>query len=486
MRKKILPFSILLLALLTITTIHAQQVRTSYFMNGEPLRLNINPALAPTNGFYTIPILQMGMSLSSNVFGTRYFSEIIGNSDDPDFFTSNSFMKNLDTHNYFNFRYDLNIISFGWWKRDAFWNVDIAMRTTADIRFPRQLFDFMKDMRSSENIDWHKQKHNLSGTDATITSYLETGVGYAKPINEKLTIGGKAKFLLGIFNLHANIDQMDIDINLDDVDENIDWSETTPEEVQQMNGHVDLDMHALFNGYCKSFDIIKELDSNEMDDIEYGSFGFSGKGVSFDLGAQYQLNEKINLSLAVTDIGFIKWKDSAHRQVIGAANVHYSCQNDPEAIIDLLGSGEVFNGEAFDQLESYVPEESKSDSCSWLNANIVAGFEYKPIEKISLGLLSTSYLARKSSSELTLSFVYSPVKKINLALSYSMLQSRARSFGFGIGLGRILFIGTDYMWLNNDSKVTNAVVGLTVPLRSRESKQKTTEKKTSSSLNSLI
>ena len=473
MTKSVFTIIIAIIAsMLHVVRVQAQQVRTSYFMNGEPIRLNLNPALVPTNGFYSVPMLQLGVSMSSNVFGTRYFSDFISNDDKGDTFTSNSFLKNLEDRNYFNMRFDFNILSFGWWKRDAFWNVDIALRTITDIRFPRRLFTFMNDMRSATDIDWKDVHYDLSGNDATLTSYLETGIGYAKPIGSKLTIGGKAKFLLGIVNVHASIDKMQLDIDLSNVEENIDWSEVTPEEVNQMKGSVDLDMHTIFNGYCKSIDFVKDFGSDKLDDVDFSSFNFSGKGVAFDIGAQIQFNEKLNLSLAFTDIGFIKWKGDAHREFVSVANTHYTIPDNTEAIIDLLSSREAFNSEAIDQLDSYVVSESKSDSCSWLNANIVAGFEFKPIEKISLGLLSTSYLARKSSSEITFSFVYSPVKKINLALSCSLLQSRARSFGVGIGLGRILFIGTDYMWLKNDSKVSNAVIGMTVPLRSRESKQK--------------
>lgn len=446
------------------TMAQAQYVRTSYFMADEPLRMNINPALAPERGYFAIPFIVNGVSLSSNVFGTKYFAKVLNNSSNDSYFMSSSFLNKLEDRNYFNLQFDMNILNFGWWKRNAFWSVDMAIKTTADMRYPRQLFHFMKDMRSG-NIDWKNVQYDLSGYDGTLSTYFETGVGYSRKIHDRLTFGVKGKVLLGIANLHAGLDKMDIDFDLSNVDADIDWANATRDELKRIRGHVDLDMHASISGYCKSMEFLhSRKHPEEVEDLEFTKFGFSGTGAAFDFGVDFKINERMNVSAAITDFGFIKWKAEANLEAIATASAHYNCPDDADELAQLLGSGETYNSEAFDRLTTYESGTAPSDSCSWLNSNIVAGFEFRPHEKISVGLLSSSHLARKSATELTLSGVFSPVKKINLALTYSMLQSRARSFGFGIGLGRILFIGTDYMWLKNDSKISNVVVGLTVPM----------------------
>ena len=62
-------------------------------------------------------------------------------------------------------------------------------------------------------------------------------------------------------------------------------------------------------------------------------------------------------------------------------------------------------------------------------------------------------------SELTFSANFRPARALNLALSYSMLQTAGKSFGFGIKLGPLM-VGTDYMYLGENSRSVNAYLGL--------------------------
>lgn len=49
---------LLALCLFTVgVCVHAQYLRTSYFMEGVSSRLQLNPALQPTNGYINIPVL---------------------------------------------------------------------------------------------------------------------------------------------------------------------------------------------------------------------------------------------------------------------------------------------------------------------------------------------------------------------------------------------------------------------------------------------
>ena len=41
-----------------------------------------------------------------------------------------------------------------------------------------------------------------------MNAYIEVGAGYSRAINERLTVGGKAKLLLGAGNINLNINQL--------------------------------------------------------------------------------------------------------------------------------------------------------------------------------------------------------------------------------------------------------------------------------------
>ena len=47
---------------------HAQYLRTSYFMEGTSSRLQLNPGLQPTIGYFNIPVIgSFNIGASSNV-----------------------------------------------------------------------------------------------------------------------------------------------------------------------------------------------------------------------------------------------------------------------------------------------------------------------------------------------------------------------------------------------------------------------------------
>ena len=133
---------------------------------------------------------------------------------------------------------------------------------------------------------------------------------------------------------------------------------------------------------------------------------------------------------------------------------------------NVVGSGEVLN---FDMLQMQVDEnEAKSRSTS-LTSTLVIGAEYALLGNwLTVGALYTSRFAKpKTLNELTFSANLRPANSLNLAASYSVLQGSGKTFGVAVKLGP-LFVGTDYMYLGENSKNVNAYIGISLPL----SKQK--------------
>lgn len=62
----------LLLMMGFVLPANAQFLRTSYFMEGTHYRMQLNPALAPTSGYFNIPAIgSLNVSASSNSLGTQ-------------------------------------------------------------------------------------------------------------------------------------------------------------------------------------------------------------------------------------------------------------------------------------------------------------------------------------------------------------------------------------------------------------------------------
>lgn len=88
-----------------------------------------------------------------------------------------------------------------------------------------------------------------------------------------------------------------------------------------------------------------------------------------------------------------------------------------------------------------------------LASTVVVGAEYGFFEnKLGVGVLSTTrFVQPKTLTEVTFSANYRPKSWLNVALSYSAIQSAGKSFGLGLKLGPV-FLGTDYMFLGKNTK----------------------------------
>lgn len=65
------------------TAVQAQYLRSSYFMEGTSARLQLNPGLQPTRGYFNIPVIgSFNMSASSNVLGTSDIIDILDSGSD--------------------------------------------------------------------------------------------------------------------------------------------------------------------------------------------------------------------------------------------------------------------------------------------------------------------------------------------------------------------------------------------------------------------
>ena len=95
---------------------------------------------------------------------------------------------------------------------------------------------------------------------------------------------------------------------------------------------------------------------------------------------------------------------------------------------------------------------------------MVLGGEYSFLnDKIGLGVLSTTRFGEiEKYSELTAMATFRPTTLLNLAVSYSLLQG-SDTFGLALKLGPLM-VGTDYMFLSENTKQVNAYFGLSIPL----------------------
>ena len=161
-----------------------------------------------------------------------------------------------------------------------------------------------------------------------INSYAEIGVGFARNINSRLTVGGRVKALLGIGNLKLDINNITVTSNLTGYD-GVDWDNLTPEQVNNLRGNAEIKVDATLENSSKLIELSEH--DGVIDEIEFGSFGLAGYGLGIDLGASYKVMDKLTVSASILDLGFMKWSKKNTSVAKALAHEQYNLTNPSEA-----------------------------------------------------------------------------------------------------------------------------------------------------------
>lgn len=488
----------ILLMVICALPANAQFLRTSYFMEGSHYRMQLNPALTPTKGYFNIPVVgAVNATVSSTSLSYQDVIDIIDNGDS--FYKSSDFMGRLKDKNNLNVNFNTEILSAGWYKGQNFWSFNVGLRADIGANITKSMFSFLNEMDEFED-SWRNSNYDISGQRLDVNSYVEVGMGYARQINSRLSVGGKLKFLLGAGNMNLKMNEVTMKANLPS-DEDISYFEhlqmddvNSPAKINDLRNkinayHAKLTVDARLESSCKGLNLPEENGYIDDFDFDAGKMGIAGYGFGIDLGASYKVLDNLTVSASVLDLGFISWsKGSTKVATTTGANFEMEgstyitgidpnnpagtimaiqknielLQTDAKSYMDRVSGGDVLD---YEMLQLKTDEQAAKSRKSRLAATMVFGAEYGLLNnKLGFGVLSTTrFLQPKTLTEITFSANYRPKNWINATLSYSAIQSLGKSFGLGLKLG-MLFLGTDYMFLGKNSNSVNGFVGISIPL----------------------
>ena len=192
-----------------------QFLRTSYFMDGTSARVQMNPALQPTRGYFNVPVIgSLNASMASKSLG---MSDLIDKvSDDEAFYMNRGLFDSLKEINKMNMSFYSDILSFGWIRGDGFWSVNVGVRGDAGMTMPKSMLEYMRDGHNYNYNDALSMKYDIYDRQMHVNIYTEIGLGYSRKITERLTLGGRVKVLLGVANVEMKMDRYSVDIDLPD------------------------------------------------------------------------------------------------------------------------------------------------------------------------------------------------------------------------------------------------------------------------------
>ncbi|UKK47785.1 DUF5723 family protein [Prevotella sp. E9-3] len=474
-------------------TASAQFLRTSYLQD-VPYSLQMNPAQVPSHGYFSPLLGPLSVTMQSNAFGFQDLQDMFDKGET--YYKSNDFMDKLKSDNSLNLNMAWDQINVGWFAGSNFWNFSTGTRIEMGASMPKSIFTFMNEMNGN-TLDQDMWKNglnaDLAGEKINMMVYQEVGIGFARKINDKLTVGAKVKALLGVANMDFEISDMSINTpqgidiekvrNMDQTfaEANLDWSKYKDGSYKDDNmltairneigAHGKAGIKVGATGKASMGGLKWKYASDDagnntyINGAEMNGFKISGYGLGLDLGATYEVMENLKVTAAVTDLGFINWSKSESKVVTAELDRSYDLDRDEGegGLYDFakaVASNEVVN---FDMLK--MKEDDGDGYSTSLYTTIALGGQYTTLDdKLVVGALYTGRMAKPESvHELTLSGAYNLSSMLNVAVSYSMIQSAGKSFGLGLKFGPA-YIGTDYMFFGSNTKCMNLLAGLSIPL----------------------
>lgn len=408
---------------------NAQMVRSAYFLDNLPTRSDYNPAFQPINdSFNSIPLMGSweGFMLSDMAtFKQAGFlpGDLIDLNDlnNPFYIQQNPLISLFNQNR-------MKIYEFGFRANRAFWTFSLGMRSESELKMPGDALKFYSLLTS----DLLNSSVDFTGASIHSKIFTEFALGYSRYFSENLSVGIKAKYLLG--NGYA-----DFKFN--------NFAFQSSENGIRAVGDASLSYAAsYFNPDSLSFS-----GSTFTDFLKP-----QGMGGAVDLGITYKPFQNLLISAALIDLGWAGWN------TVQKASYNLDAAIDFQNMLHIADkSGVVLTTLTEDAFSGFlIPKYN-------LGAEFMVLGNY-----LTLGVLSQGmYLNQKLEHELTASVNFKPVNWLNMAVSYSTLHGKTSNIGAAFGW-RIKkfhwYMAADYMPLQTVNYTYEGMMsfmnGFTMPL----------------------
>ena len=427
---------ILILCLTSLVALAQTVSRTSYFVENSTHRHLMNPALAPTRGYLSIPVAgELFLGLESNLKLPNFLYPALPGSDGQlrtflhPSISGADFLESLGGDQFLNTNVRTSLLSYGRWiGKTGFLTFDVGARMNVSLNLPEDVFAFAKiGMSSTAGNTYHMG--NLM-VDASLIG--EGALGYSLNLTDAIRVGVKGKFLAGGAMLKAGLKQMDLAMTPDA------WTVTT-------QGQLDV--------YGKGVVLTKDADGViDLPSTKIGNPGLGGMGMAFDFGMEWAPIQNFRLSVAVIDFGSIKWKKDNIITASSSGTATYSGMSNitPDNINDATAQLTTIKDNLM-EVTKFRQQTVAADYVQKLNPTVNAGAELGLVgNRVSVGALYTTKLLDNGEtySDIMTSFNLKPFSWFNLSASYSIQRGDQEKFGFALGFvpGIInIFLACDYV-----------------------------------------
>lgn len=393
---------IILLLVISSGVGFSQSDLTFYHMGAAtPQSSAVNASFFPdAEAYFSLPVIS-GVHLNANLGST--YNNLMTPVDGTDSVKVDleKFLGSIKEGDNMSFRGNVSLFQFGLMAGGRNFSLFSNLRYQGGMRYPVEFLDYFINGNGSF-IGREVEENNLSGG---AIAYHEIGLGYADEMiileDKTLKFGGRAKLLTGL--AYAGVS--------DDA------------SVTFLTDPDDYTITASFNDAT-----FRTAGFNELEGDDVGSYviGNDNKGFAVDLGAQLQINEKLGVSLALNDIGSIRWKQDVENYTLTNSQVTLGGFENIDDI-DLAQALE-------DSVDVWTERTTTNESFSTaIGTRTIVGATYQVLPN---GMVSGSFYRNGSAfgkSEVGFGAGYTHQVGRTLTVSTTILKEQSRPLEMGAG-----------------------------------------------------
>lgn len=413
----------------------AQNGMSNHLLRSVPQSVYTNPSFLPeANTYVGIPALS-SIYFGAGHSGFAYKDLVVRRSDDSLFLDVDNMISKLRQRNYLFVNYNIELLTFGFKVQDNFFSFSATEKITGRFTYPG---DLMKLLWKG-NSQFLYEPADFSGTGLNYMHYREYALGMNRQIFDNLNIGLRAKLLYGKSNVWTERSHITL---------------STDPSTFALTAESDIIVNASFP---------EELfeDDDDAQDFSFEDYILNrdNRGLAFDIGATYNINDKFSVALSVLDIGKINWRSGTRNLVSERASFTFEG-------IDLK---DFFNSDTtakdgfdilLDSLENTFDfTETENNYSHWMPGIVYLTGMYHLTDNDNIGLLVRSDIF---NSRIYPSFTLSYNKRFANVISGVLSYSVANRSYTNVGLGFSLQLGPVQLYAFNDN-----VYGLFFPTASK-------------------
>lgn len=295
-----------------------------------------NPALYPANNNFYFTLPRAEVSLNSPLSLRNILTHNPG--DNVTYIDVNNVLDQLNENNRFRVGAEVDVLGFGIKFRHTFITFSSKVKAHSSVGLPIEAFNFITQGNLDENGNPISQIDVVNGNLMNLQAYGEIGIGVGHEF-KNLTLGFKAKMLLGIIN--ATTTDTYVKLN-------------TSETMDELNASASykVKIASIFDWENPTGSI---QDINPIVPNTFGGYIPHSTGFAFDLGAKYQFGP-LSVSASILDMSRgIHWNQNVYDVTPqGEGAFHFDGLN--------INGNDLINDETitFDTLSDYFKQQLDS------------------------------------------------------------------------------------------------------------------------------